>query len=204
MAPPSIPPTRGVFVRLGDQVAKPWFPLVIIALSAASCFAIFLSGAVTALFISACVARGKGRFAHVALANALGVALGFGIFIVIVKQRGMDAIRASYPSLFASTHWGYMEGVIARSGWGGVAALAAPLPLHPLVLMGMLSGMSSFSILSAAFAGRFAKYYVMGLVATRGEGVLAAMRGERRSGGKDADDAAPAAAGDEDESKKEK
>jgi hypothetical protein len=145
MAPPSIPPTRGVFVRLGDQVAKPWFPLVIIALSAASCFAIFLSGAVTALFISACVARGKGRFAHVALANALGVALGFGIFIVIVKQRGMDAIRASYPSLFASTHWGYMEGVIARSGWGGVAALAAPLPLHPLVLMGMLSGMSSFS-----------------------------------------------------------
>jgi hypothetical protein len=64
--------------------------------------------------------------------------------------------------------------------------------------------MSSFSILSAAFAGRFAKYYVMGLVATRGEGVLAAMRGERRCGGKEADDAAPAAAGDEDESKKEK
>ena len=60
---------------LTGQVAKPWFPLVILVLSLANVFIVFLSGGVTALFVSTCAARGRKGFMVAAVCNALGALL---------------------------------------------------------------------------------------------------------------------------------
>ena len=59
-----------VLDRLAAHVSKPHFPLVIFLLAVANTFAVFLSGALTALFVSTCAAWGKPRFAIVAACNA--------------------------------------------------------------------------------------------------------------------------------------
>ena len=86
-------------------MAKPWFPLVIFALSATNTFLVFLSGGVTALYISACIVRGPKKFMLCALANALGALAGFTIFALVVESRGIDWVRESYPGVFTSKHW---------------------------------------------------------------------------------------------------
>lgn len=150
------------------QVSKPWFPLVIFALSMANIFAFFLSGGVTALYISTCMATGPKRFMLVAVCNALGALAGFIVFVLLVEKRGVDWVRESYPSVFTSKHWNRTEEVMRSFGWGGCVGLSAmPFPLHPLVLLGLLAGMRKEAILSAVFLGRLVKYTVFGWVATR-------------------------------------
>ena len=155
------------------QVSKPWFPLVIFALSVANTFAFFLAGGVTALYISTCIAKGPNKFMFVAVLNALGALAGFTVFVSLTERHGVDWVRESYPSIFTSKHWSRTERVMKSFGWGGCVGLSAmPLPLHPLVLLGMLTGMSRASILSAVFLGRLIKYAVFGWVATRSPEML--------------------------------
>ena len=80
-------------------MSKPWFPLVIFALSVANTFLIFLSGGVTALYISTCIAIGPKKFMLVAVCNALGCLVGFTIFVALVEARGVDWVRERYPKV---------------------------------------------------------------------------------------------------------
>ena len=163
---------------LKSQVSKPYFPLVIFALATANTFAVFLSGLVTTLFVSTCVAVGKKRFAFVALCNALGATCGFALFAALLEARGTDWFRERYPEVFASKHWARGEEVVAVFGWPGVAGLSAmPFPLHPLVVLGVLAGMKKRALLSALFLGRFTKYLAFGWVATNSPGALRRLRG---------------------------
>ena len=158
---------------LKSQVSKPYFPVVIFALATANTFAVFLSGLVTTLFVSTCVAVGKKRFAFVALCNALGATCGFALFVALLEARGVDWFRERYPEVFASKHWARGEEVVAEFGWLGVAGLSAmPFPLHPLVALGVLAGMKKRALLSALLLGRFTKYLVFGWVATTSPGAL--------------------------------
>ena len=165
--------------RLAAHVSKPHFPLVIFLLAVANTFAVFLSGALTALFVSTCAAWGKPRFAIVAACNAAGAAVGFALFALIVEAHGVDWAREKYPAVFASEHWGRAEEVSRSFGWGGRAFLSAmPFPLHPLVLVSIATGASTSSIVTALFAGRLAKYLAFGWVASSGASVA-----RRASGG---------------------
>ena len=101
---------------LKSQVSKPYFPVVIFALATANTFAVFLSGLVTTLFVSTCVAVGKKRFAFVALCNALGATCGFALFVALLEARGTDWFRERYPEVFASKHWARGEEVVADLG----------------------------------------------------------------------------------------
>ena len=169
---------------LKSQVSKPYFPLVIFALATANTFAVFLSGPVTTLFVSTCVAVGKKRFALVALCNALGATFGFALFAALLETRGTNWFRERYPEVFASKHWARGEEVVAEFGWPGVAGLSAmPFPLHPLVVLGVLAGMKKRALLSALLLGRFTKYLAFGWVATTSPGALRRLRrgDERRS-----------------------
>ena len=67
---------KAMLSGLTGQVAKPWFPLVILVLSTLNVFIVFLSGGVTALFVSTCAARGRKGFMVAAVCNALGALLG--------------------------------------------------------------------------------------------------------------------------------
>jgi membrane protein YqaA with SNARE-associated domain len=158
---------------LKGQVSKPYFPVVIFALAMANTFAVFLSGLVTTLFVSTCVAVGKKRFAFVALCNALGATCGFALFAWMLEARGADWFRAKYPEAFASRHWARGEKVVADFGWQGVMGLSAlPFPLHPLVALGVLAGMRKRELLVALFIGRLAKYLVFGWIATNSPGAM--------------------------------
>ena len=168
-------------------MSKPWFPLVIFALSVANTFAFFLSGGVTALYISTCIAKGPNwKFMLVAVCNALGALVGFTAFVLLAEKRGVDWVRESYPSVFTSKHWSRTEEVMKSFGWGGCVGLASmPFPLHPLVLLGMLTGMQKEAILSAVFLGRLVKYTVFGWVATRSPGALRYLGVKMPGGGAD-------------------
>lgn len=173
LLPKTSPPPLSTPIRGVAQVSKPWFPLVIFVLSVTNTFLVFLSGGVTALYISTCIAVGPRRFLLVALCNALGALAGFTFFVLVVENRGVDWVRERYPTVFASKHWDRTEGVMKSFGWGGCVGLSAmPFPLHPLILLGMLTGMSREAILSAVFIGRLVKYTVFGWVATCSPGAL--------------------------------
>lgn len=167
-----------VLASLKSQVSRPYFPLVIFALAVANTFAVFLSGLVTTLFISTCVAVGRKRFAFVALCNAAGATCGFGLFVLLLQSHGTDWFRDKYPEVFGSSSWSRGEKVVAEFGWPGVAGLSAlPFPLHPLVVLGVLAGMKKTSLLSALFIGRSVKYLVFGWLAVSSPGALRRLKG---------------------------
>ena len=137
---------------LKSQVSKPYFPVVIFALATANTFAVFLSGLVTTLFVSTCVAVGKKRFAFVALCNALGATCGFALFVALLEARGTDWFGRDTPRCSRRSTGREGEEVVAEFGWPGVAGLSAmPFPLHPLVVLGVLAGMKKRALLSALF-----------------------------------------------------
>ena len=167
------PAGAGILSGLAKQVSKPWFPLVIFAMSLANCFIVFLSGGVTALYISACVSKGPRRFIPLALCNALGALAGFTVFALLVEKRGVDWVRETYPDIFTSRHWNRTEAVMKSCGWSGCVGISAmPFPLHAFILLGMLTGMSREAILGAVFLGRLFKYAVFGWAATSSPGAL--------------------------------
>ena len=118
---------KAMLSGLTGQVAKPWFPLVILVLSLANVFIVFLSGGVTALFVSTCAARGRKGFMVAAVCNALGALLGYWIFGEIVERNrelvasGAGRQRHANLDLARRCHLG--EAVRHRSGacWAPVA-----------------------------------------------------------------------------------
>ena len=164
---------KAMLSGLTGQVAKPWFPLVILVLSTLNVFIVFLSGGVTALFVSTCAARGRKGFMVAAVCNALGALLGYWIFGTIVDRNGTDWVKAQYPDIFASDNWRRVQEAMSAWGWiGAVAISAAPAPLHPLVVFGALSGVGRWVMLSAVFLGRLIKYAGFGFVATAAPGTF--------------------------------
>ena len=89
---------------LKSQVSKPYFPVVVFALATANTFAVFLSGLVTTLFVSTCVAVGKKRFAFVALCNALGATCFLATYL-------------GFAALIAGVLWSADIFVKVRDGW---------------------------------------------------------------------------------------
>jgi len=164
---------KAMLSGLTGQVAKPWFPLVILVLSTLNVFIVFLSGGVTALFVSTCAARGRKGFMVAAVCNALGALLGYWIFGTIVDRNGTDWVKAQYPDIFGSDNWRRVQEAMSAWGWiGAVAISAAPAPLHPLVVFGALSGVGRWVMLSAVFLGRLIKYAAFGFVATAAPGTF--------------------------------
>ena len=90
---------KAMLSGLTGQVAKPWFPLVILVLSTLNVFIVFLSGGVTALFVSTCAARGRKGFMVAAVCNALGALLGYWIFGTIVDRNEMELEEAQWAGI---------------------------------------------------------------------------------------------------------
>lgn len=162
-----------ILAGLAGQVSKPYFPFIIFLLSVANTFAVFLSGGVTALYVSTCAAVGRRRFILVALCNAAGALVGFTAFAILVEKHGVEWVRDRHPEILASKHWSRAESAMETFGPAGVVGLsAAPFPLHPLVLVALLTGMRKETVLAAVFLGRLVKYTVFGWIATSGSDAL--------------------------------
>ncbi|MDB9924959.1 hypothetical protein OAD67_01720 [bacterium] len=172
--PPPKKKSGGLLGGLKSQVSKSYFPFILFILAACNTFVVFLSGAVTTLFLTSCATVGKNRWTLlVSLFNAAGATAGFAGFIFLLEQHGTDWFRKEYPEVFASPYWSQGEQVINDYGWPGVAGLSAmPFPLHPLVLAGVLAGMEKQMLLSALFAGRSVKYLVFGVIASASPGTF--------------------------------
>lgn len=75
-----------------------------------------------------------------------------------VRERGLDYLNESFPTLLASPAWSKAERLMQSYGIGGMLIVSSlPIILHPVIAFGMISGMSNTTILTIVMAGRTVK-----------------------------------------------
>jgi len=152
--------------------SAPWFPLVAAFGTAVNMFTIVLTGPTVVIFLAAILGNRK-RWYVAAVANALGATLGTAILLLLVRERGLEYLNDTFPTVLASPAWAKATGLMQSYGVGGMLLVSSlPIILHPVIAFGMLSGMSNGTILTIVMAGRTIKYIVMAYVTANAPGAL--------------------------------
>eukprot|EP00040_Diaphanoeca_grandis_P005760 m.34393 g.34393 ORF g.34393 m.34393 type:complete len:351 (-) comp16968_c0_seq2:220-1272(-) len=151
----------GVFETLRGFAARPWYPWVVGALSGINNFTVVLSGPLVVLYLSGVLANPKMRYL-VAVANAVGTALGLAVLIYVMEQQGTDYVKDTFPTMFENAVWNRTATAVTDYGHGGAIFISAmPIILQPLVVLGLLAGMNAGALLACVFIGRVIKYCIM-------------------------------------------
>jgi len=80
-----------------------------------------------------------------------------------VKASKLESLEAYCNPSSTSVSWGFL---------GACLAASAPIVLHPLLVIGLLAGISNYSLVLAVLVGRTAKYLVMASLAIRAPELL--------------------------------
>jgi len=149
-----------------------WFPLVAGFGTAVNMFTIIFTGATVVIFLAAVLGQPK-RWVSTALCNAAGATLGTLILLVLVRERGVEYLNETFPAVLASPAWAKATGLMTTYGVGGMLLVSSmPIILHPVIVFGILSGLSNSAILSIVMAGRTVKYLVMSYITCNAPGAL--------------------------------
>jgi len=149
-----------------------WFPLVAGFGTALNMFTIVLTGATVVLFLAAVFGQPQ-RWKSTAIANAAGATVGTAILLLLVRERGVDYLQTTFPTVLASPAWAKATSLMTTYGLGGMLLVSSlPLILHPVIVFGILSGLSNTTILAVVFTGRTIKYLVMAYTASTAPGAL--------------------------------
>jgi len=149
-----------------------WFPIVAAAGTAINMFTIIFTGATVVVFLAAILGQPK-RWASTAIANAAGATLGTAILLALCREQGIEYLNTTFPLVLASPAWAKATGLMTTYGVGGMLLVSSmPIILHPVIVFGILSGLSNSAILSIVFAGRTVKYLVMSYIACNAPGAL--------------------------------
>ena len=165
-AAPSAPAGAGaaVVAWLVRFAGASWFFLVPAAGTAINMFTIIFTGATVILFLAALLGR-KRTWVVTALANAAGATLGSAVLLLLIRERGIEYLNETFPAVLASPAWAKAMGWMQTYGLGGMFLVSClPIILHPVIVFGLLSGMSNATILAIVMSGRTVKYLVMGYV----------------------------------------
>ena len=155
----------GLILGLRRFSSRWWLPAVVGLLSFINTFTIVLSGPLSILYISAVLGK-RSRWLLTAFLNALGATAGVALLVFMARRHGTDWIRDAFPSIFAGEIMTRTEGLMEQYGVGGSILISAmPIVLHPLVFVGIMSDMSSMSIVASVLLGRTIKYSIMAWLA---------------------------------------
>lgn len=137
--------------------SAPWYPLVPALGTAINMFTIIFTGATVVLFLSAILGRPR-RWAFSAVMNAAGATVGTAVLLMLVRERGIEYLNESFPTLLASPAWAKAMGWMQTYGLGGMLLVSClPIILHPVIAFGIVSGLSNPTILTVVFVGRTIK-----------------------------------------------
>mgnify|MGYP006863843809 CR=1 FL=1 len=107
------------------------------------------------------------------MCNALGTLLATVILLLLVRERGVDYLNQSFPTVLASPAWQRATALMQEYGVPGMLLVSAmPIILHPIIAFGILSNMSNAKILAIVFAGRLVKYATIAWLAANAPGAL--------------------------------
>jgi len=149
-----------------------WFPLVAGAGTAINMFTIIFTGATVVIFLSAVLGQPR-RWVSTALSNAAGATIGTAILLKLVRERGIEYLNATFPALLASPAWAKATGLMTTYGVGGMLLVSSlPIILHPVIVFGILSGLSDSAILGIVMAGRTMKYLIMSYITVHAPSAL--------------------------------
>ena len=141
-----------------------WFPLVAGSGTAINMFTIIFTGATVVMFLAAILGQPR-RWVSTALCNAAGATVGTAILLFLVRERGVEYLNTTFPTVLASPAWAKATGLMTTYGVGGMLLVSSlPIILHPVIVFGILSGLSDTSILGIVFAGRTLKYLTMSYI----------------------------------------
>ena len=149
-----------------------WFPLVAGAGTAINMFTIIFTGATVVIFLAAVLGQPR-RWYSTAVSNAAGATVGTAILLALVRERGVEYLNATFPALLTSAAWAKATGLMTTYGVGGMLLVSSlPIILHPVIVFGILSGLSDSAILGIVMAGRTIKYLLMSYITVHAPSAL--------------------------------
>ena len=149
-----------------------WFPLVAGAGTAINMFTIIFTGATVVIFLAAVLGQPR-RWYSTAVSNAAGATVGTAILLALVRERGVEYLNATFPALLTSPAWAKATGLMTTYGVGGMLLVSSlPIILHPVIVFGILSGLSDSAILGIVMAGRTIKYLLMSYITVHAPSAL--------------------------------
>lgn len=117
----------------------------------------------------------------VAWTFAIGSTLGAATVVWAVHEWGPTLVDWIQPTLRASENWVKAEMLLRDYGnWAVFLVGISPLPMFPPLALFTLAGIELESIILLFFAGRMAKYHVIGIVAANSPKLLDKFLGIRK------------------------
>lgn len=97
----------------------PWFPAVAALGTAINMFTIVFTAATVIIFLAA-VLGAKRRWPVAAVMNAAGATLGTLVLLLLVRERGLDYLTDTFPTLLTNPAWAKAMGYMETYGVGGM------------------------------------------------------------------------------------
>ena len=149
-----------------------WFPWVAAFGTGLNLFTLVLTAATVVLFLAAVLAR-KERWVSTAFANAVGAVVGSAALLYLLREQGETLMETAFPTVLASPAWAKAYGLLEAYGAFGMFLISClPIFLHPVIVFGVISGMSNVGILAIILVGRTVKYLVMAWVTANAPSAL--------------------------------
>jgi len=168
---PSGPILRAALAML-QYAGAWWFPWVAAFGTAINLFTLVLTAATVVLYLAAVLARPQ-RWVSTAATNAVGAASGSYILLLLLRSRGQAFLTESFGAVLANPAYAKLMGLMKAYGVVGMLGVSTmPLILHPIIVFGVVSGMSDASIIGIILAGRTIKYLIMAWVTKNAPGAL--------------------------------
>jgi len=171
-AEPSRPALARLLSWLMRFASRPWFPFVAGLGTAINIFTLVFTGVTTSLFLAAVLGNPRA-WLRAAVVNAAGATLGTAALLLLVRDRGVEWMSQSFPTLQTSPAWAHATSLMDSYGLLGMLLVCSlPIMLHPVIAFGMLAQLNNRTILLLVFLGRTAKYGVKGYLASNAPSLL--------------------------------
>ena len=90
-----------------------------------------------------------------------------------ISEQGETLMETAFPTVLASPAWAKAYGLLEAYGAFGMFLISClPIFLHPVIVFGVISGMSNVGILAIILVGRTVKYLVMAWVTANAPSAL--------------------------------
>lgn len=158
-----------ILIRAGDGWRLPWLCLALALVGT-----LFAAYPITSVVILA-VLVAPARWRAIALATALGSAVGALILLLILHHMGWASLYAHFPQLLQDANWQrVMAWTHDYSLWALLLVSISPLPQTPALIVLSNALPEYLGVLLAIFTGKLLKYMLFAWIGSRFPGRLRA------------------------------